>query len=122
MTTPPPPPNLSEDVERMTPSLFTAFLMVIPNAMMWRTAAKRGGGVATVNAILRSPVGAYGLFAIPFVGLAGEKCFYDSSMALQGIDPNALRPDRKDEGYPSGGHALPSLSLFPVKHVREYFR
>lgn len=113
-------PDPSE-VERMTPSMVTAFLMIIPNAMMWWT-AKRGAGAGTVNAILRSPVGAYGLFAIPFVGLAGEKCFYDSSLALQGIDPNALRPDRRNEGFPSGGHALPSLSLFPVKDVREYFK
>ena len=24
--------------------------------------------------------------------------------------------------YAKGGHTLPSLSLFPVKHIREYFK
>lgn len=103
-----------------SPTLTTAFLMVVPNACMWR-AAQTGSAVNAVNAALRSPLGVYGLFCIPFVGLSLEKCFYDTAMSLQGISPNVQRDDRKEEGFPAGGHMLPSFSLVPVRRVSEYF-
>ena len=65
-----------------------------------------------VNAVVQSPVGVYGLLALPFVSLAMEKCIYDTAQAAQGIDPS-IRPANRG-GFPSGGAALPSLALVPV--------
>ena len=56
----------------------------------------------------------YGLFALPWIGLAMEKSFYDTAMSMQGIDPNECKPGRENEGFPSGGRLMPSLSLVPV--------
>jgi hypothetical protein len=76
----------------------------------------RGGTLFIVNTVLRT-TGVYGLFAVPFIGLAMEKSFYDTALSLQGIDPCQRAPDRQNEGFPSGGHMLPSLSLLPVRRI-----
>jgi hypothetical protein len=73
----------------------------------------KGVTVRAVEAMAKSPVGVYGLLALPFMTLAMEKSIYDTVQAWQGLDPN-LRP--KDRGgFPSGGSALPSFSLIPVQ-------
>mmetsp|Transcript_14300 Transcript_14300/g.35901 ORF Transcript_14300/g.35901 Transcript_14300/m.35901 type:complete len:134 (-) Transcript_14300:261-662(-) len=66
-----------------------------------------------VERVVKSPVGVYGLFALPFVTLAMEKSIYDTVQAWQGLDPNVVPADRS--GFPSGGASLPSLSLIPVQ-------
>lgn len=66
-----------------------------------------------VERVVKSPVGVYGLFALPFVTLAMEKSIYDTVQSWQGIDPQIVPADRG--GFPSGGAALPSLSLVPVQ-------
>ncbi|ACI64523.1 predicted protein [Thalassiosira pseudonana CCMP1335] len=68
-----------------------------------------------VERVVKSPVGVYGLFALPFVTLGMEKSIYDTVQAWQGINPNVRPADRG--GFPSGGAALPSFSLIPVQQV-----
>uniref|UniRef100_A0A7S4A904 Uncharacterized protein n=1 Tax=Pseudo-nitzschia australis TaxID=44445 RepID=A0A7S4A904_9STRA len=73
----------------------------------------RGVTSRIVERVVRSPVGVYGLFALPFVSLAMEKSIYDTVQAWQGLDPNVVPADRG--GFPSGGASLPSLSLIPIQ-------
>ena len=73
----------------------------------------KGGTARVVEAVAKSPVGVYGLLALPFVSLAMEKCIYDTAQSAQGIDPR-VRPANRG-GFPSGGAALPSFSLVPVQ-------
>lgn len=73
----------------------------------------RGVTSRIVERVVKSPVGVYGLFALPILSLAMEKSIYDTVQAWQGLDPNIVPADRG--GFPSGGAALPSLSLIPVQ-------
>jgi len=73
----------------------------------------RGVTARVIERVVKSPVGVYGLFALPFVTLALEKSVYDTVQAWQGLDPNVVPADRG--GFPSGGASLPSLSLIPVQ-------
>ena len=73
----------------------------------------RGVTSRIVERVVKSPVGVYGLFALPFLSLAMEKSIYDTVQAWQGLDPNVVPADRG--GFPSGGSNLPSLSLIPVQ-------
>ena len=95
----------------------TAWLYSFGAAMVPFTAFcyghSRGVTVRVVEAVVRSPVGVYGLFALPFVTLSMEKSIYDTVQAWQGIDPN-VRPKERG-GFPSGGADLPSFSLIPVQ-------
>lgn len=61
----------------------------------------RGATARVVEAVVRSPVGVYGLLALPFVTLGMEKSIYDTVQAWQGMDPN-IRPKERG-GFPSGG-------------------
>jgi hypothetical protein len=54
-----------------------------------------------VEATVRSPIGVYGLFLLPFCTLAMEKSIYDTVQSWQGIDPRVRPADRG--GFPSGG-------------------
>uniref|UniRef100_A0A6S9FX46 Uncharacterized protein n=1 Tax=Ditylum brightwellii TaxID=49249 RepID=A0A6S9FX46_9STRA len=74
---------------------------------------QRGATVRVVERIVKSPVGVYGLFALPFVTLGMEKSIYDTVQSWQGIDPKIRPADRG--GFPSGGANLPSFSLIPVQ-------
>jgi hypothetical protein len=73
----------------------------------------RGVTSRVVERVVKSPVGVYGLFALPFMTLAMEKSIYDTVQAWQGLDPNIVPADRG--GFPSGGSNLPSLSLIAVQ-------
>jgi hypothetical protein len=73
----------------------------------------RGMTGKVVEAVVKSPVGVYGLLALPFITLAMEKSIYDTVQAAQGINPNIRPADRG--GFPSGGAELPSFSLVPVQ-------
>ena len=58
----------------------------------------KGVTVRAVEAMAKSPVGVYGLLALPFFTLAMEKSIYDTVQAWQGLDPN-VRP-KDGEGSP----------------------
>lgn len=75
----------------------------------------RGATGRVVEAVVRSPVGVYGLLVLPFVTLGMEKSIYDTVQAAQGINPNVRPADRG--GFPSGGAELPSFSLIPIQKV-----
>ena len=66
--------------------------------------------------------GVYGFFAVPLLTVSIEKCIYDTIQAAQGIDPCVVREERRGEGFPSGGHALPSFSVLPVDDLFQAFR
>jgi len=112
----------TSDSEYVSPGVIGACLTIIPNAMMWYGAIRGKGKLESlVKAVVKSPIGPVGLLAVPFCGMAMEKCFYDTLVSLQGVNPNIQPETRKMETYPAGGHALPSFSVVPVKHIREYF-
>ena len=112
----------TSDREYVSPGVIGACLTIIPNALMWYGAIKGKGKLeAFVKYVVKSPVGPVGLLAVPFCGMAMEKCFYDTLVSLQGVNPNIQPDTRKMETWPAGGHALPSFSVVPVKHIREYF-
>lgn len=74
---------------------------------------QRGVTTRVIDKMVKSRVGVYGLFALPFVTLGMEKSIYDTVQSMQGIDPNVRPADRG--GFPSGGAELPSFSLVPVQ-------
>ena len=59
----------------------------------------RGATGRVVDAVVKSPLGVYGLLALPFCTLAMEKCIYDTAQSFQGINPNVRPADRG--GFPS---------------------
>jgi hypothetical protein len=75
----------------------------------------RGFTTKVVERVVKSPVGVYGLFALPFFTLGMEKSIYDTVQSWQGLDPNVVPADRG--GFPSGGASLPSFSLIPVRKI-----
>jgi len=87
--------------------------VLVPNAVMMLNHA-RGGSPAVFNFVIKN-FGVHGLFALPAIGLVMEKSWYDTAMCLQGIDPSKVSDDRRGEGFPSGGHNLPSLSLVSLR-------
>ena len=62
---------------------------------------KLGMTARVVEATVRSPIGVYGLFLLPFCTLAMEKSIYDTVQSWQGINPQVRPADRG--GFPSGG-------------------
>lgn len=81
---------------------------------------QRGFTGRVIEKLAKTKGGIYGIFALPFLTLAMEKCVYDSAQSLQGIDPKMRPADRG--GFPSGGAELPSFSLFRVRerNITEY--
>ena len=65
--------------------------------------------------------GVPGLVALPWVTLTVEKVAYDTLAAARGYDMQAEHAKKQQEqgenmhgGFPSGGAALPNLSLLPI--------
>jgi hypothetical protein len=109
------PSNSNNDDSASTWVLSFAAAMVPFTAFVY--GHSKGMTARVVHAVVRSPVGAPGLLALPFLTLAMEKSVYDTVQAAQGINPNVRPPDRG--GFPSGGALLPSFSLIPVQQKRQ---
>lgn len=100
-------------VEKSETGSFGWAAVLVPNAVMMYNHAK-GRSPILFNTVIKY-CGIPGLFALPFLDMMMEKSFYDTSLCLRAIDPNAVSTERKGEGFPNGGHALPSLSLVPLR-------
>jgi hypothetical protein len=102
-TTPPPPAPLTtaEIDQRTIPAWFLSFSAAMVPFCAFCYGHSLGMTTRVVDRVVRSPVGVYGLFALPFVTLGMEKSIYDTVQAWQGLDPNVIPSDRG--GFPSGG-------------------
>lgn len=103
-----------------SPGMMAACLAVIPNAALWWGLSRGRNKLETLVTGALRVGGIPALLAIPFLGMSMEKCFYDTLVSMQGCDPTYVPPERRGDAFPSGGHALPSFSLVPVRHVSEY--
>jgi hypothetical protein len=95
------PATMEEMDDRDNMAWFYSFSAAMVPFTAFCIGHSRGMTVRVVEAVVRSPVGVYGLFALPFVTLGMEKSIYDTVQAWQGIDPNIRPKDRG--GFPSGG-------------------
>mmetsp|Transcript_8112 Transcript_8112/g.14218 ORF Transcript_8112/g.14218 Transcript_8112/m.14218 type:complete len:141 (-) Transcript_8112:448-870(-) len=110
------PPATMEDLDHRTvPAWFLSFSAAMVPFCAFCYGHSRGVTTRVVERVVKSPVGVYGLFALPFLTLGMEKSIYDTVQSWQGIDPNVRPADRG--GFPSGGAALPSFSLIPIQKV-----
>ncbi|KAL7524625.1 hypothetical protein ACHAWF_001026, partial [Thalassiosira exigua] len=114
-SSPPPPATMEELDHRTVPAWFLSFSAAMVPFCAFCYGHSRGLTTRVVERVVKSPVGVYGLFALPFLTLGMEKSVYDTVQAWQGIDPNVRPADRG--GFPSGGAELPSFSLIPVRKV-----
>lgn len=109
-----PPATMAEIDDRDSSSWMISFGAAMVPFCGFLYGHQRGMTARTVEAVVRSPVGVYGLLALPFVTLAMEKSIYDTVQSAQGFDPKVRPADRG--GFPSGGaDLLPSFSLIPVQ-------
>ena len=105
-----------EDLDhRSVPTWFVSFAAAMVPFGAFCYGHSRGVTTRVVERMVKSPVGVYGLFALPFVTLGMEKSIYDTVQCWQGINPNVVPADRG--GFPSGGANLPSFSLIPVRKI-----
>lgn len=119
-TPPPPPPRppatMAEMDHRTIPSWFLSFSAAMVPFTAFCYGHSRGMTARVVDRVVKSPVGVYGLFALPFVTLGMEKSIYDTVQAWQGLDPNVRPADRG--GFPSGGAGEDFFSVsrfFPLR-------
>lgn len=107
---PPPSPHEAapptEDTETyMTPGVIGACLTIVPNATLWYGLSRGRNKLEGVVKTVIKYAGVPGLLAVPFCGMAAEKCFYDSLVSLQGVNPNVQPENRKMESFPAVGRA-----------------
>lgn len=97
-----------------------AFIGVVFIGAPLMPTSKGGGVFAKIVGTVYNRVGVAGLLAIPFGSLAIEKSTYDTYCAYWGNDIYAKQKatgsvDGQHGGFPSGGAALPSLSLIKTR-------
>jgi len=112
---PPPPATMNELDHRSLPAWCLSFGAAMVPFCAFCYGHSRGFTTKVVERVVKSPVGVYGLFALPFFTLGMEKSIYDTVQSWQGLDPNVVPADRG--GFPSGGASLPSFSLIPVRKI-----
>ena len=109
------PATMHEMDERSMPAWVLSFSAAMVPFCAFCYGHSRGVTTRVVERVVKSPVGVYGLLALPFLTLGMEKSIYDTVQSWQGLDPNVVPADRG--GFPSGGSALPSFSLIPVRKI-----
>ncbi len=110
----------SEDADEIPKWPIYAFIGVVFIGAPLMPTPKGGGLFAKMVEVVYRRVGATGLLAIPFVSLTMEKATYDTYCAYHGqsiYEENDGTP--KHGGFPSGGAALPSLSLIKTRAPEE---
>jgi len=103
-----------------SPGLLAACLAVVPNAALWYGLSRGRNKLEVLVTGALKVGGVPALLCIPFLGMSMEKCFYDTLVSMQGCDPTYVPPEKRGGAFPSGGHALPSFSVAPVKPIWEY--
>lgn len=109
------PATMHEMDERSMPAWVLSFSAAMVPFCAFCYGHSRGVTTRVVERVVKSPVGVYGLLALPFLTLGMEKSIYDTVQSWQGLDPNVVPKDRG--GFPSGGSSLPSFSLIPVRKI-----
>jgi len=64
---------------------------------------------------LYSRFGVAGCLALPWLTLSFEKASYDTLAAVRGYNPEKEHDPSQTGGFPSGGSALPSFALLPIR-------
>ena len=109
------------DSTYMTPGVIGACLTIVPNATLWYGIAR---GKTNLEALVKTTLryaGVPGLLAIPFCGMAMEKCFYDSLVSLQGVDPNVQPDNRKMETFPAVRRSSRPCEALWTRHTGRCF-
>ena len=70
----------------MSPGAIGACLTIIPNATLWYGLSRGRNKLETLVKTTIKYAGVPGLLAIPFCGMAMEKCFYDTLVSAQGVN------------------------------------
>lgn len=107
------PPTMADMDDRSNQAWMFSFAAAMVPFTAFCYGHSRGMTVRVIERIVKSPAGPAGLLFLPFITLGMEKSVYDTTQAIQGIDPNIKPADRG--GFPSGGAHLPSFSLVPVR-------
>lgn len=100
----------------MTPGVIGACLTIVPNATLWYGLSRGRNNLEFFVKNVIKYAGVPGLLAIPFCGMAMEKCFYDSLVSLQGVNPNVQPKNRQMESFPAVGDACYHLTLYHLYH------
>jgi len=107
--------QLSNIDDRTVPSWFLSFSAAMVPFCAFCYGHSRGVTTRVVDRVVKSPVGVYGLLALPFITLGMEKSIYDTVQAWQGINPNVRPADRG--GFPSGGAGKWLLSVYNICYI-----
>ena len=94
-----------------------AFIGVVFIGAPLMPVSKGGGALGKIVEHVYKRFGGLGLLAIPFGSLTAEKSLYDTYCAYHGQSIYENHTGAQHGGFPSGGSALPSLSLLKTRAV-----
>eukprot|EP00620_Florenciella_sp_RCC1587_P017613 CAMPEP_0182557842 /NCGR_PEP_ID=MMETSP1324-20130603/1626_1 /TAXON_ID=236786 /ORGANISM="Florenciella sp., Strain RCC1587" /LENGTH=178 /DNA_ID=CAMNT_0024769969 /DNA_START=24 /DNA_END=560 /DNA_ORIENTATION=+ len=106
----------AERIAAMTKFDLTTAVVAVPFAAFAFSVYR--GWTTTALTIVHKRLGLPGLFALPIFTLTAEKILYDTTLAFEGVDINAMAAEQNRTGnnqFPHGGAGMPSLSLIAVR-------